>query len=89
LFLVDILQSPSMSQKRRFETETTPFVEQTVNLTMDMNLSESEKSEFVDPTINLTTDMDLTEVGDKTRFFSPQQMSTPIMRSFSVDNIYS
>ena len=83
------MKSPSTSKKIRFEAESTPFVERTVNLTMDMNLTDGAKSTFVDPTVNLTTDMDLTEAGENTRFFSPRQMSTPIMRSFSVDNIYS
>jgi hypothetical protein len=60
---------------------------------MDMNLTEGAESPGVERTENLTTEMNLTEAGDsrfdQTQLFSPSQISTPKMKSRSINNIYS
>jgi hypothetical protein len=86
-----MIQSPSTSRKIRFEAERPQTLERTVNLTMEMDLTDDADSPGVERTVNVTADMNFTETGDsrfdQPMFFTPSQISTPIMQS--VDNIYS
>ena len=92
-FLVNMFESPSTSRKIFFANEMPATLESTVNLTTDLNLTEGAESPGVERTVNVTTDMNLTEAGDsrydQPMFFTPSQISTPIMKSTSIDNIYS